>query len=126
MSKYLIFPCLLSDEEFITIKHQRDLVSKCVIEHLQVGMKQKENINYHLARVIIDIEEVVSNRNLHGYRYNSYLLNMIELKLIYIYELMRKLDHDVLMKEITIIAESCFIFASLIDSSYDSYEKGLS
>jgi hypothetical protein len=122
MSKYLIYPCVLTDNDLELIKVQGINVSKCLIECSETGMKQKENINYHLTKVVMDIQEIVLNRNLKGYRYNSYLLNMIELKLTYVYELMRKLDSTILMREMSIIADSCFVFGLVLDSTYDVYK----
>lgn len=124
-AKYLIYPCVFSEDEFNSLRSVESVVNELFMEVSVKEQKLIENINHYLAKALTDLKEIVNNKNCKGYRYNSYLLNMVELKLTYVYELMRKVDVSRVNNQLSKISEAIYITGLILDSSYRNYLDGV-
>jgi len=102
-TKFLIYPLCFDENDFQIFKEYRNKFTALSFDKLSCLVKCHRNVIYYLAKSIIDIDEILSNKNTKGYRYNSYLLNIIVLKLEYIVELMIYEKNAILKDEIELI-----------------------
>ena len=91
-SKLFIFPITLTDNDFLTLSEIRTNLTLNWDERIDKLNTCKQNIIYYLAKACIDIQEIITNKNSKGYRYNSYLLNISMIKLEYVVQLLAKND----------------------------------
>lgn len=91
-TKFLIFPCVLTSQDQETIKQvYSDLGS--IIESLQTISELKSKFDkVRLPLVLFDLREIISNLNINGYRWNSYCLNMILVKLTFYLQILEQSD----------------------------------
>ena len=99
-TKLFIFPITLTDDNFETLSQIRENLVCNWDDHTNVINSCKQNIIYYLAKACIDIQEIITNKNSKGYRYNSYLLNISMIKLGYVVQLLMKNDKAALKHQI--------------------------
>ncbi len=92
-SIYFIYPVVISDEHFSRLVKEIDVLQKTNFDLISDVKVNHKSMAIILAQAILDIEEVVTNKNTKGYRYNSYLLNMVNLKITFCIETLRA-KHD--------------------------------
>lgn len=91
---YLIFPCVLSDNQFDELRFAKEKLEEVLNFKAINDQKRVDKANYYVGQIIRDLSEIVSNHNSNGYRYNSYLLNMLCLKLSYVHELYQLINSE--------------------------------
>jgi hypothetical protein len=86
-SNYLIYPMVLSDYDFQTITNCLSLINSLNFNGIDSLSPNFHHIIYSVAKASLDLQEMITNKNTRGYRYNSYVLNMAILKLTFVSEL---------------------------------------
>jgi len=122
-STYLIFPMVLSDNQFKQISDVISNLSKMSFNKLTSLPIGSHDIIYYLAKAIIDLEEVIRNKNSRGYRYNSYILNLAALKLSFIAELIEKKYLHSLINEHLTIMHSINLLKQILSDSYQQQKE---
>ena len=91
---YLIFPLVLSEESFIRLATEIVQLDNLNFDNINWKGSRVKNMIYYTHSAIFDLREILRNRNTRGYRFNSYLLNMITLKLTFIKELLMSVSGE--------------------------------
>ena len=105
-SKLFIFPITLTDDNFLTLSEIRQNLTQEWDDKIDNLSSCKQNIIYYLAKACIDIQEIITNKNSKGYRYNSYLLNISMIKLEYVVQLLAKNDSTYFKHRIQVIHDA--------------------
>ena len=114
--KFFIFPCVISDEDFNLINQIREQLVTCHSD-LTVMCLFNTNIRYvNIDHIVTDLSEVLRNRIVKGYRYNSYILNISIVKLDYILTVIR-LDTDQANSKLATKIEHCLSALSQVLSN---------
>ena len=116
---FLIFPIVFSDTDFETLTIQVITLKNLNFERLTSLIQCKQSIIYHIAHAVLDIQEILDNRNCKGYRYNSYCLNLSILKLTFVFELLKSKDLLLFREEISIIQSTIISLSSIITVNYN-------
>lgn len=120
-TSYLIYPVVLSQTEIGLIKchilaMQHEVISRFIQPNIY-----PDRLREMCSNATKSMKEIVDNNNSEGYRYNSYCLNMISLKLTYLYELMKKYDPEVLKPQMTQIAHINYSISLILCTSHNKY-----
>jgi len=97
------------------------LILESVLPVFNTDELYSKRLKLQVICVLKDFQELIHNANNQGYRHNSYLLNMISLKLTFIYELMKKFNPEVLKHEMTTIAEVNYSISLMLCKSHAEY-----
>jgi len=84
----------LSDNQFDELRFAKEKLEEVLNFKAINDQKRVDKANYYVGQIIRDLSEIVSNHNSNGYRYNSYLLNMLCLKLSYVHELYQLINSE--------------------------------
>jgi hypothetical protein len=89
-STYLIYPICFTVNDFANLSNISVSIREGIVPAFKSDDSESVNIKYYLFQIMGDIKEIINNKNLKGYRHNSFILNMISLKITYCYELIKK------------------------------------
>jgi hypothetical protein len=81
--KFFIFPCQLTDQQFEVISEIRDLLNAQKLVLCKCQLKNPDSKLLRIDLIVNDLSEVLKNGITHGWRYNSYVLNLAIVKLDY-------------------------------------------
>lgn len=118
---FLIFPCPLTAIQFSILREERQVLSKYLTIECKPTDKRLKDLQFYIGCTIFDIDEILKNHNCHGYRCNSYILNKINLKLTYIFELVKLYDyegHSITTHDFT---NSYFRFSLILEHQFRLY-----
>ena len=118
---YLIYPVILSQSEMNLIKCHILAMQDEVILPLTGKTIYPDRLREMCSNATKNMKEIISNENSEGYRYNSYCLNMICLKLTYCYELMKKYDPEILKPQMSQIAHINYSISLILCTSHNKY-----
>ena len=93
-SSVLIFPCPLTDIQFSVLREEKKTIEKYLAIECKPTDKRLKDLQFYISCTVMDIDEVLKNHNCHGYRCNAYILNKINLKLSYLFELVKLYDFE--------------------------------
>ena len=82
-TKFLIFPCVLTSEDITILKNVYQDFSELIIKLDSISELKPKFDKVRLTLVLFDLRELFLNENISGYRWNSYCLNMVIVKLTY-------------------------------------------
>jgi hypothetical protein len=116
-SNYLIYPMVLSDSDFVLLKNAASDLRNLNFERISSLRNCSHNFIYYLAMAILNLEEVITNSNSRGYRYNSYVLNMAYLKLSFAAELIEAKELRKLQVEFDTIKRSLSTIHEILESA---------
>lgn len=109
---------VISDEDFKTLHSITCILRSFNFQRITALSPFQPNILYYLAKAIIDLEELITNKNNRGYRYNSYVTNMAFLKLTFINELIIAKSLPTLRQEHIAIEQAIKMISHIISVSY--------
>lgn len=116
---FLIFPMVLNDKDLETLKTITKQLTEFNYQKLTMLRNCRQNIIYYLAKAIIALQDVIKAKNTSGYRWTSYNLNMILLKLEFINELMKKENPTLLKEEIETVSIILRDIKLMLDLGYE-------
>jgi len=121
--RFLIFPCLLTDEQFQIIQSVKESLAKCHYE-LTVLCSLNPEVRYlKIDCIVTDLSEILKNRIDKGWRYNSYVLNLAVVKLDYVITIVN-LDLCPECKVLhTELLHSLEVLSQILSDSYIDYIK---
>jgi hypothetical protein len=89
----LIFNCTFSDQEYITLNRIMSILKENYIICLSDKILTSHSLQINLYNVFCDLNEIIKNHNSMSHQYNSYILNLLLVKLSYIVVVVRKLNN---------------------------------
>lgn len=125
-SNYLIYPICFTSQQFSQLSEILYTIDESIVPSFNSDDKESINIKYYLFKLMGDIREIINNKNLQGYRHNSYLLNMVSLKIAYCYELVHKhkpIENAPELTKLALINYTISVLLSTTNNQYiDNYE----
>lgn len=85
----LIFPIVFSDDDFKTLDTFKDVLTDLITELNEISVCNPKMLGLGFYNVLQDLKEVIRYRNAKGYKWNSYLLRLILVKLEYVNEVLK-------------------------------------
>lgn len=120
-TKYLIYPMVISDHDFDLIKGSCTVLKNMNFDRLTSLVNCKQSVVYHLAQAVLDLEEVISNHNGRGYRYNSFVLNMAAIKLTFVLEILIAKNECLFETEINTLRSVIMAVQLILQKSYELF-----
>jgi hypothetical protein len=116
-SNYLIYPCVLTNDQFEELRFTKEKLQEILDFQAINDQKRVDKANYYVGQIIRDLSELVSNHNSNGYRYNSYLLNMLCVKLSYVHELYQIINSESKGWIINLLSESNYTISVILEAT---------
>lgn len=82
-TKFLVFPCPLTSGDIVILKDTFESLTDLILRLDKITELKPKFDKVRLPLVAMDLKEILHSSNYAGYRYNSYCLNMIIVKLAY-------------------------------------------
>lgn len=124
-SASLIFPCYLSDSQFQILQEEKTILQKYLHLKDDPNDKKLSAIRYYIGLAIFELTNIIQQHNLTGYRFNSYALHNVNLKLSFIYELMRKYDPEGITLKATDLANTHYRLELILNTCHLNYMETL-
>ena len=119
--RFLIFPCVLTDEQFEIIAKVRNSLNECHLELTTMCMLNPQVKYLKVDCIVNDLSEVLKNKIEKGWRYNSYVLNLAIVKLDYAITIVN-LDLNNSESKLAILLQHCYeVTAQILCNSYSEY-----
>jgi hypothetical protein len=120
-STIIIYPMFLTDNEFYKLTLVKDSLTELEKSIIDISCDHSRLQGIRLVNCILDLGEIIKYRNIKGYKWNSYILSMIIIKLTYI----SKVIKDCKIVEAYQIAEcsenNLLILTHIFESNYSLY-----
>lgn len=117
----LIFPVIFSDEQFQKLDQIRNILTEMIIELNEISVCNRKLLQVDLSRSVFDINEIISYRNIKGYRWNSYILRMSILKMEYIIEVLSHEDQQKHLMLLSDLKNSQNSMLLILEQCFDEY-----
>jgi len=122
-SNYLIYPCVLTNDQFEELRFVKEKLEEVLNFQAINDQKRVDKANYYVGQIIRDLSEIVSNHNSNGYRYNSYLLNMICVKLSYVHELYQIIASENIGWVIILLSETNYQISVILEATSNEHQS---
>lgn len=93
-SQFLIFDCIFNDQELSLLNREKYNLSDMLINLHSLSIGNTKLLSTKLELTLLDMRELVNYKNARGYKWNSYILAMLILKLEYLVNILEPLKEQ--------------------------------
>jgi hypothetical protein len=117
----LVFPLIFSSNDFVQLDETFTTVKNEIFDYRKASNAKCDRIWLEIASAFLNVNEIISNQNSKGYRYNSYCLQMCILKLEYSREMIIRLEPENYSKIYQLLSNLVFQLRTLLRGHYQHY-----
>jgi len=122
-SRPLIFQCVFTDEEFKKLEKIRDTLADLIFDIHEVSVSNFKLLPVKFEFTLLDFRDILIYRNAKGYKWNSYTLSIVLLKMDYIYEVLKD-STDIISNHIcTVLQDEAVKLLEILATKYDEFQS---
>lgn len=90
----LIFPIIFTDLEFDLITIERDRLADSLILLHELGQEHPSLLKTKIELAILDLNEIINRHNVTGYKWTSYVVSILLIKIQFLISILAKMDSN--------------------------------
>lgn len=120
---FLIYPCVFNDQEYETLRTEFENCTNYLLKLNEITYLKPKFDAIRFPMLLLDFSEVLRYRNKRGYKFNSYILNMLILKIEYQITLLEKDDNLWITEIVHEMKETARKLTEILISKQDEPEE---
>ena len=101
----LVFECVLNDQELYHLNQIKNNLAECLINLHATAIGCEKLLYPKIELTLLDLREIINNAAIKGYKWNSYILQMVLLKTAYIMSILENMESN----------EASYLFNQILD-----------
>jgi len=114
-AKYLIFDCVFNEQEMYILNKHKNILADCLIGLHSIGHSYKQLLYPRVELALLDLREIINQKQIVRAKWNSYVLAMLILKLEFTINMLEKLTDSNSCELMETISNSYYRLSELFD-----------